>query len=99
MPLPIALKQITLIDGTGRPPLEDAVLVLRGGRIEVVADAAQWQSDEPMTVLELRGHTVLPGLIDCHVHLAMDGPANSRLQGETAWTTLLGNMGSIFGLC
>ncbi len=42
-----------------------------------------------MTLLDLSGKTVLPGLIDCHVHLAMDGPADSKLEGETAWTTLL----------
>ena len=33
---PLALTHITLIDGTGRPPLEDAVLVLRHGRVEAV---------------------------------------------------------------
>src|SRR5579859_3618609 len=89
--LPIALTHITLIDGTGRTPIENAVLVLRDGRVESVADAAQWQppDGEPMTILDLSGQTVLPGLIDCHVHLAMDGPANSKLEGDTAWTTLL----------
>jgi imidazolonepropionase-like amidohydrolase len=89
--LPIALTHITLIDGTGRPPRENAVLVLRQGRVDAVADAAQWQppEGEPMNVLDLRGQTVLPGLIDSHVHLAMDGPADSKLEGETAWTTLL----------
>jgi imidazolonepropionase-like amidohydrolase len=82
---------MTLIDGTGRPPLENAVLVLRQGRVETVADAAQWQppDGEPLVVLDLSGQTVLPGLIDCHVHLAMDGRADSRLDGEAAWTTLL----------
>lgn len=88
---PLALTHITLIDGTGRPPLENAVLVLRDGRVDTVADAAEWQppAGEPMSVLELGGQTVLPGLIDCHVHLAMDGRADSRLDGETAWSTLL----------
>ena len=88
---PLALRHITLIDGTGHPPLENAVLVLRDGRVETVANAAQWQSPagEPMNVLDLRGQTVLPGLIDSHVHLAMDGAADSKLEGETAWTTLL----------
>jgi imidazolonepropionase-like amidohydrolase len=89
--LPLALTHITLIDGTGRPPLENAVLVLRHGRVEVVANAAEWQPPpgEPMSVLDLSGQTVLPGLIDSHVHLAMDGRADSKLEGETAWTTLL----------
>jgi imidazolonepropionase-like amidohydrolase len=89
VPTPIALKHMTLVDGTGRPPLENALLVLRDGRVDAIGDAAKWQSDEPMTTLDLNGHTVLPGLIDCHVHLAMDGPADSKLHGETAWTTLL----------
>lgn len=87
----IALKHMTLIDGTGRPPRENAVIVLRGKRIDFVGDAAQWQPEEHelVTTLDLSGRTVLPGLIDCHVHLAMDGPPDSRLQGDWAWTTLL----------
>ncbi|HEX7733391.1 MAG TPA: amidohydrolase family protein [Ktedonobacteraceae bacterium] len=89
--LPIALTHVTLIDGTGRPPVENAVLVLRDGQVELVADATEWRppQDEAMHVLDLSGQTVLPGLIDSHVHLAMDGPANSKLEGELAWTTLL----------
>lgn len=88
---PLALTHITLIDGTGRLPLENAVLVMRDGRVDTVANAAEWQppAGEPMSVLELGGQTVLPGLIDSHVHLAMDGAADSSLQGETAWSTLL----------
>lgn len=87
----IALKHMTLIDGTGRQPRENAVIVLRGKRIDFVGDAAQWQPEEHelVTTLDLSGRTVLPGLIDCHVHLAMDGPPDSRLQGDWAWTTLL----------
>lgn len=88
---PLALTHITLIDGTGRPPQENAVLVLRDRRVDTVTNATQWQppAGEPMSVLDLSGQTVLPGLIDSHVHLAMDGAADSTLQGETAWSTLL----------
>ena len=36
----------------------------------------------------MQGRIVLPGLIDCHVRLALDGAADSRLQGDTGWSTL-----------
>jgi imidazolonepropionase-like amidohydrolase len=70
---------------------EECVLVIRGRHIDFVGDAAQWQAEEHehLTTLDLSGRFVLPGLIDCHVHLAMDGPPDSRLTGEWAWTTLL----------
>ena len=79
------------IDGTGNAPRENAVIVIRGRHIDFVGDAAQWNPEEHehLTTLDLRGRFVLPGLIDCHVHLAMDSPPDSRLTGEWAWTTLL----------
>ncbi|HET8913221.1 MAG TPA: amidohydrolase family protein [Ktedonobacteraceae bacterium] len=85
------LKNMTLIDGTGRPPQENAVLVIREGKIAFVGNAIEWQPepDEPINTLDLQGKYVIPGLIDCHVHLAMDGPPDSKLVGERAWTTLL----------
>ncbi len=88
---PIALKHATLIDGTGSAPRENAVIVIEGKHIDFVGDAAQWQPEEheQVTMLDLSGRYVLPGLIDCHVHLAMDGPPDSRLQGDWAWTTVL----------
>ncbi len=88
---PIVLKHMTLIDGTGSMPRENAVIVIRGRHIDFVGDAAQWHQEEHehLTTLDLRGRFVLPGLIDCHVHLAMDGRPDSRLQGEWAWATLL----------
>jgi imidazolonepropionase-like amidohydrolase len=91
MTIPLVLKHMTLIDGTGSAPREHAVIVIREKRIDFVGDAAQWrpQEDEPVITLDLSGRFVLPGLIDCHVHLAMDGPPDSRLQGDWAWTTLL----------
>lgn len=91
MTIPIVLKHMTLIDGTGNAPRENAVIVIRGRRIDSVGDAAQWNPEEHehITTLDLSGRFVLPGLIDCHVHLAMDSPTDSRLTGDWAWTTLL----------
>ncbi|MCL5026629.1 MAG: amidohydrolase family protein [Chloroflexi bacterium] len=66
-----------LIDGTGAAPVNDAVVVVRGSRIAAVGPAAQvaWQ-DEPDAELIVRDDdTLLPGLIDCHVHLNFSGSA------------------------
>ena len=90
------LRGATLIDGTGRPPVENAVVAFRDGRILYAGAADGWQAEAQRladsgetVVLDLAGQYVLPGLIDLHVHLAMGGEADSRLQGEPAWTTLL----------
>src|SRR5690242_10334191 len=90
------LRGATLIDGTGQPPVENAVVAFRDGRILYAGAADGWQAetrrlaDSGETVmLDLAGQYLLPGLIDLHVHLAMGGEADSRLQGDPAWTTLL----------
>ena len=91
MTVPLILKQMTLIDGTGRPPQDHVILVICDGRIAYVGDEAGWvgDPDEPSTVLTLPGCTVLPGLIDCHVHLALEGAPDGRLYGDVGWATLL----------
>ena len=69
----LILKGGTLIDGTGRAPLRDATVVVDDGRIERVVSgpAADWPAGAE--VLDVSGMTLLPGLIDCHDHLAFHG--------------------------
>jgi imidazolonepropionase-like amidohydrolase len=64
------LKNARLIDGTGALPINDATIVLDGERIAAIA--TQSQSDFPAgaEILDCAGLTVLPGLIDCHDHIA-----------------------------
>jgi imidazolonepropionase-like amidohydrolase len=65
------LRAGTLIDGTGAAPLRDVSLVFRDGAIEaIVPGAAPSARDE---VIDVSRMTVLPGLIDCHDHLALHG--------------------------
>jgi imidazolonepropionase-like amidohydrolase len=59
----------TLIDGTGRPPIEDAVVVVHGSRISAVGRRGQVQVPAGATVIQTRGRTILPGLVDMHLHL------------------------------
>lgn len=69
----LVLRGGTLIDGTGRAPVRDATVVVADGRIETVTSgpAGTWPSSAE--VIDVGGMTVLPGLIDCHDHLAFHG--------------------------
>jgi hypothetical protein len=58
----------TLIDGTGRPPLEDSVIVIQGNRFMAVGRRGQVQIPAGATIVDVRGKTVLPGFIDGHCH-------------------------------
>lgn len=64
------LRHARLIDGTGAAPRDDATLCIEDGRIVSVADNTMGsmpaQSDDE--VIDLSGLTVLPGLINAHVH-------------------------------
>jgi len=62
----IALTHARLVDGTGDVPLDDATVVLDGPRIYAAGRDVHFPDDA--VVIELRGLTVLPGLIDAHVH-------------------------------
>jgi imidazolonepropionase-like amidohydrolase len=62
----LVLTNARLIDGTGGPPVDDATIVLDGSRIIAAGSDADYPSDA--RVIDVRGVTVLPGLIDVHVH-------------------------------
>jgi len=62
----IALAHARLIDGTGDALVDDATVVLDGPRVYAAARDAHFPDDAE--VIDLRGLTVLPGLIDVHVH-------------------------------
>jgi imidazolonepropionase-like amidohydrolase len=63
-----ALVGATLIDGRGGPPVADAVVVLRGDRIEAVGRRGTVAIDPDAEVVDVTGRYLLPGLIDVHVH-------------------------------
>ena len=67
------LRGATLIDGTGASPVRDATLVIQDGRIESVTSGAGGPPPGARDVIDATGLTVLPGLIDCHDHLASHG--------------------------
>jgi imidazolonepropionase-like amidohydrolase len=63
----------TLIDGKSDKPRRDQVILIRGNRIESVADGAGAKIPPGATVIDLSKETVLPGLIDSHTHIFLQG--------------------------
>ena len=59
----------TLIDATGRPPLEDALIVVEGERIKEVGKRGAIKVPRGARVIDVKGKTILPGFIDGHCHL------------------------------
>ena len=66
----LALVGATLIDGTGGPPLADAAIVIRGGRIESVGSRAGFELPQRTSEVDVSGRWIIPGLIDAHTHVA-----------------------------
>ena len=61
----------TLIDGTGAKPEEDASIIVEGERIKEVGKGLDAPRDAE--VIDVAGRTLMPGLIDSHVHLCSNG--------------------------
>jgi imidazolonepropionase-like amidohydrolase len=59
---------VRLIDGTGRPALDNATLVITNGRVDAVGGASL-KGPAGATVVNLSGKTIVPGLINAHGHL------------------------------
>ncbi len=63
----------TLIDGKSDKPRHNQIIVVRGNQIESVGDAAGAKIPTDAKVIDLSQATVLPGLIDAHTHIFLQG--------------------------
>lgn len=70
---PVALVGGFLLDGYGGPPVRDAVVLIAGDRIVAAGSAADVKVPAAARVIDANGYTVMPGLIDAHVHLDILG--------------------------
>ncbi|MGH7630967.1 MAG: amidohydrolase family protein, partial [Gemmatimonadales bacterium] len=66
----VALVGATLVDGSGAAPRADAVVVVRGGRIEAVTSRTGFSLPDRTTQVDVSGKWIIPGLIDSHGHVA-----------------------------
>lgn len=87
-----ALVGGTLVDGTGRPPVPDAVIVVRGGRIAAAGPRATTRIPPEAARIDAAGRTILPGLWDMHVHV--DKVPDFLLAHLAAGVTTVRDLGS-----
>lgn len=65
----LVVKGGTLIDGTGRPPLENSVIVIERGRFKAIGTGSDGPAPAGAEIIDAGGKSVLPGFIDGHGHL------------------------------
>ena len=71
----VALTHVRVIDGTGNPAREDQTIVIESGRITAIGPTGAVSVPASANLLDLSGHTAIPGLVGMHNHLfyATDG--------------------------
>ena len=68
---PIVLKGALLIDGTGRPPIENSVLIIDGHKIRAAGKMGSITIPKDAKVQNVAGKTIMPALINLHGHLGL----------------------------
>jgi Amidohydrolase family len=86
-----------LIDGTGRPPIDNSVIVIQAGKFQAVGGRGEVAIPAGAEVIDVKGKTVLPGFIDGHghledfhgelyLHLGITTCANIEIYQDGPWT-------------
>ncbi len=79
----IVLEHARVIDGTGGAPVEDRNIVIERGKITALQAGSDTPATDGTTVLNLRGYTVMPGIVGMHNHLYYVAQPN----GDSQWNS------------
>lgn len=80
----LAVRRVTLVDGTGGPARPDTTVVVRGDRIVAVGLDGEVAVPEGAVTLEGGGRFLVPGFVDTHAHLTMGPVSVADLDGRPA---------------
>lgn len=76
-PKALAVVGARLIDGNGGAPIEDAVIVITGEKFSAVGAKGRVTVPPDAEIIDVKGKTVIPGLIDAHIHFtALPNPTD-----------------------
>ena len=88
----VVLTHVGVIDGTGSPAVEDQNVVVENGKIRTIEKGADVPASPDTTVLDLRGYTVIPGIVGMHDHLFYIARPNLNSQGKFEQPVLVTQM-------
>ena len=92
----VALRAARLIDGTGSPAINNAIVIVTNNRITAVGDATSVRIPAGVKVINLGDVTLLPGFIDAHTHLI--GRVLGDPDGDLAAVRDYASFGAILGV-
>lgn len=78
----VALTGATVVDIDGKAPVKNAVVLIDGEKIQAIGPAASTPVPTGAKVIPLDGKWLIPGLMNMHVHLALNLPGASRVYNE-----------------
>src|SRR4051812_16620758 len=87
----IAIIGGKIVDGTGGPAIGDGLVLIENGKISYAGPKGGHVVPPDAQLIDAAGASVLPGLMDVHVHISLNGPANiqaelmSRPLGQVAY--------------
>jgi imidazolonepropionase-like amidohydrolase len=88
----VVLEHVRVIDGTGQPAVGDRNVVIEHGKITALDAGSDTPASDRTTVLDLRGYTVIPGIIGMHNHLFYVCEPNNDAQWDSEPPELLPQM-------
>jgi len=78
----IALVGARVIDGTGKPPIENATIIISNGRIAAVGAANAIKIPAGAMRVDETGKTIMPGMINAHAHLNIDDESKMSVRDQ-----------------
>jgi len=79
---PVVLKGARLIDGTGRPPIENSVLVIEGKQIVAAGKPGAVKIPKDADMHDVTGKTIMPAIINLHGHLGLSNNGADSAAGH-----------------
>jgi imidazolonepropionase-like amidohydrolase len=78
----VVLEHVRVIDGTGAAPRPDQDITIENGKVAAIRRGADQPPSAGVTVLDLRGYSVIPGIVGMHGHLSFYARPNLQADGS-----------------